>query len=148
MITQNTALRHNPWFQIRTSLNLCQMQVPKCWQLNFLPILYYSQTPPAPKKHTCQMVSQLAMVTEDTQFVTTGENGLRKQTLKWSEVANNLASQLPIAINGSDDTKTKSRNITNKTSPCIPVEDKSWQLLWVNDFCFSPLNVFVIYLFK
>lgn len=38
--------------------------------------------PPAPPTHTCQMVSQLAMVTEDAQFVTTGENGLRKQTLK------------------------------------------------------------------
>lgn len=33
------------------------------------------------------------MVTEDAQFITTGENGLRKQTLKWSEVTNNLASR-------------------------------------------------------
>lgn len=39
-------------------------------------------TPPNPPTHKCQMVSQLATVTEDTQFVTTGENGLRKQTLK------------------------------------------------------------------
>lgn len=35
-----------------------------------------------PHTHTRQIVSQLAMVTEDAQFITTGENGLRKQTLK------------------------------------------------------------------
>lgn len=46
------------------------------------PVLQPKALPPAHNKHTCQMVSQLAMVTEDAQFVTTGENGLRKQTLK------------------------------------------------------------------